>query len=67
MGSSKGMDWVLLAVDNMAKLEPELPIPTLWKRSLAGRQRRRSVRHLPLFSNALLTLRRGRRGATASR
>ena len=51
MGNGKGMDWVLLAVDNMAKADPAAP--GLWTEpgwvTAAG-----IVRHLPLFSNALL-------------
>ena len=52
MGNNKGMDWVLMAVDNMTKLDPNAD-PTLWKEpgwSTAAQ----IVRHLPLFSNALL-------------
>ena len=52
MGNGLGMDWVLLAVDNMAKADPNAD-PTL-SREPGWQAAAEIVRHLPLFSNALL-------------
>lgn len=51
MGNSKGMDWVLLAVDNMAKLDPDADRSLLKEPGWAAAAH--IVRDIPYWYNAL--------------